>query len=127
MRVVAERLHQRLDIFVDEGVMRDVVGPRCHLFLVRQLAKKDQICDFQKVASLRELLDRVAAVFENSLVAVNKRDRAFGGRGVHQRRVVGHQPEIVRVRFDLAQVHRAHGPILDWQRVRFTGAIVRNR
>ena len=127
MRVVAKRLHQRLDIFVHEGVMRNVVGPRRQLFLVRQFAKKDQVRDFQKVASLRELFDRVAAVFENSLIAVNKRDRAFGGRGVHQRGVVSHQPEIVRVRFDLAQVHRAHGPILNWQRVRFAGAIVPNR
>src|SRR5258707_14076344 len=71
MRIVAEGLHQRLDILVDEGVMRDVVGPPRQLFLVRQLAKKNQVCDFQEVASLRELFDRVAAVFEDSLVAVN--------------------------------------------------------
>ena len=127
MRVVTKRLHQRLDVFMDEGVMRDVVGPGSRLFLVRQFAKKNQVRDFHKVASLRELFDRVAAIFENSLVAVNKRYRAFGGRGVHQRGVVSHQPEIVRVRFDLAQVHRAHGLILNWQRVRFAGAIVPNR
>ena len=70
--------------------MRDVVGPRSQLLVVRHLAKKNQVRDFQKVASLRKLFDRVAAVFENPLVAVNKRDRAFGGRGIHQRRVVGH-------------------------------------
>ncbi len=107
--------------------MRDVVSPPRQLFLVRQLAKKNQVCDFQEVASLRELFDRVAAVFEDSLVAVNERDRALGGRGVHQRRVVGHQPEIVRARFDLAQIHRAHRAALDWQLVRFARAIVRNR
>jgi hypothetical protein len=73
------------------------------------------------------LLDRVAAVFQDSLVAVNEGDRAFGGRGVHQRGIIGHQPKIVRFRFDLAQVHCSHRSILDWQRVRFAGAIVRNR
>ena len=127
MRVVAKSLHQRLDIFVNEGVMRDVVGPRRQLFLVRQLAKKNQVCNFQEVASLRELFDRVAAVFEDSLVAVNERDRALGGRGVHQCRVVGHQPEVVFPRFDLAQIHRAHSPILDRQLVRFARPIVGNR
>jgi hypothetical protein len=48
MRVVTKRLHQRLDIFMDEGVMRDVVGPRRQLLRVRQLAKKNQVGDFLK-------------------------------------------------------------------------------
>jgi hypothetical protein len=112
---------------VDEGVMRDVVSPGRQLFLVRQLAKENQVRDFQKVTSLRELFDRVAAVFQDPLVAVNEGDRAFSGRGVHQRGIVGHQPEIVRIRFDLAQIHRAHRSILNWQRVGSAGAIVRNR
>jgi hypothetical protein len=126
MCVVAERLHQRLDIFMDEGVMRNVVGPRRRLLLVRHLAKKDQVRHFQEVGSLGQLFDRIAAVFENSLVAVYERNCTFGGRGVHQRRVVGHQTEVVFVRFDLTQIHRTHSPFLDRQLVRFARAIVGN-
>ena len=107
--------------------MRNVVGPCCPLLFVRQVAKKNQVCDFQEVASLRELFDWIAAVFENSLVAVDESDRAFCGRGVHQRRVVSHQPKIVSVGLNLAQIHRAHGPILNWQRVGLLRPIVGNR
>ena len=127
MRVVAKRLHQRLDIFVDEGVVRDVASPGSQLLLVRRLAKKNQVRDFQKVASLRELFDRVATVFQDPLVAVNEGDRAFGGRGVHQRGIVRHQAEIIRIRFDLAQVHRADRPVINGERVRFGRAIVCDR
>ena len=127
MRVIPERLHQRLDIFVDESVMGNVVGPGCQLFLARQFAKKDQVRDLQKAACLGELFDGITAVFQNPFVTIDECDRAFGGRGIHQSRIVGHQPEIVRVSFDLPQVHGAHGPIFNRQRVRFAGAIVRNR
>jgi len=41
-----------------------------------------------------KLLDRVAAVLQDSLVAVDKRDRAAARRRVHEGGVVGHQPEI---------------------------------
>ena len=112
---------------MDERVMRNVVGPRCQLFLVRQIAKKYQVRDLQKVASLRELFHRVATVFQDPLIAVDEGDRAFGGRGVHQRRVVSHQPKIVSVGLNLAQIHRAHGPILNWQRVGLLRPIVGNR
>ncbi len=47
---------------------------------------------------LGELLDRVAAVAEDSLVAVDIGDGGAGRRGVEERRVVGHQAEIVRAR-----------------------------
>jgi len=77
MRVIAERLHQRLDILVDEGVMRDVVGPSRQLFLVRQLAKKNQVCDFQEVASLRGVVRRDSRGIRGFPVAVNERDRAL--------------------------------------------------
>ena len=87
MRVVAKRLHQRLYIFVDKGVMRNVVGPRRQLFLVRQLAEKDQVRDFQKIAVLSELFDGVAAVLQDALVAVNEGNRTFRGCCIHQRRV----------------------------------------
>ena len=59
------------------------------------------------VALLGELLDRVAAVAENALVAVDERDRALARRGVHEGGIVRHQPEFVGRRLDLAKVHRA--------------------
>ena len=42
---------------------------------------------------LAELLDRIPAVLEDPRLAVDVRDRAATRRGVHVRRVVGHQPE----------------------------------
>jgi hypothetical protein len=62
---------------------------------------------------LGELLDGVAAVLEDALVAVDERDAARGGRRVHERRVIGHEPEVGVLDLDLAQVHRADGVVRD--------------
>ena len=44
---------------------------------------------------LAQLLDRDAAVPQLALVAVDPGDRAAAGGRVEERRVVGHQPEVV--------------------------------
>ena len=73
---------------------------------------------------LAQLLDRVAAVLEDARVAVDVGDRAAAGGRVHVRRVVGHQPEVVGIDLDLAQVDRAHGAVRDRQLVGLPGAVV---
>ena len=102
--VVAEALHEVLDVLVHERVDRDLVDPLLELGLGRQLAVDQQVGDLEVGRVLAQLLDRVAAVLEDARVAVDVGDRAAARRRVHERRVVGHQPEFVVVDLDLAQV-----------------------
>ena len=70
--------------------------PLLKLRLGRQLAEQDQVRGLEKVAVLGQLLDRIAAVEQDALVAVDEGDPAPARGGVHERRVVGHHPELVR-------------------------------
>ena len=96
MRVVAEALQERLDVLVHVRVVRDVVHPLVVLGLRRQLAVAQQPRDLEEGRLLGELLDRVAAIAENALVAVDERDRALARRGVHERRIVASSARIRR-------------------------------
>ena len=69
--------------------------------LRRQLAVDEQVGDLEVGRLLGELLDRVAAVLEDALVAVDVGDRRAARRGVRERRVVGHEAEVVLVDLDL--------------------------
>ena len=124
MRVVAEALHELLDVLVHEGVDRDLVRPLVELRLRRQLAVEQQVGDLEVGRLLGELLDRIAAVLEDALVAVDEGDRAAARRRVHERRVVGHQPEVVVVDLDLAQVGGADRAVLDRDLVLLAGPVV---
>ena len=73
---------------------------------------------------LGQLLDGVAAVPQDALVAVEEGDGAAARGRVHECRVVGHQPEVVGVGLDLAQVHGADRAVGDRKFVRLTGPIV---
>ena len=107
--VVAEALEELLEVLVDEGVVGDVVDPAVELGPGRQLAEDQQVGDLEEGGALAELLDRVAAVFEDPGLAVDVGDRGAAGGRVGEGRVVGHHPEFVLVDLDLAQVHR-RGP-----------------
>src|SRR5204863_9275618 len=76
---------------------------------------------------LRELLDGVAAVAEDPLVAVDVGDGAATGRRIHERRVVGHQPEIVVRGFHLPKIGGTDGPVLNRELVALAGAVVDDR
>ena len=74
---------------------------RVHCVVLRgvgQLAEQDQVGGLEEVAVLGQLLDRVAAIEQDALVAVDVGDPALARRRVHERRVVGHHPEVVRPR-----------------------------
>ncbi len=73
MGVVAEALEELLEVLVNEGVMGDVVGPTVKLRPGRQLAEDEQVGDLEEGRALAELLDRVAAVFEDPRLAVDDR------------------------------------------------------
>ena len=120
--VVAEALHELPDVLVHERVDRDLVDPLRERVERRQLAVDQQVGDLQVAGVLAQLLDRVAAVLEDAGVAVDVGDRAAARGGVHERRVVGHQPEVLLVDLDLAQVQGAHGAVGDRQLVGAPGA-----
>ena len=85
--------------------------------LRRQLAVAQQPRDLEERRLLGELLDRIAAIAQDALVAVDERDRALARRRVHERGIVRHQPELFGRRLDLSKVHRAR------RRVAFDAAL----
>src|SRR6185503_181922 len=107
MRVIAEAAHEFLDVFVHVRVERDVVHPLVVVLLARQLAVTQQPRDLEESGLVRELLDGIAAIPQDALVAVDERDRALARRCVHEGGVVRHQAELVGLHLDLSQIHRA--------------------
>ena len=101
VRVVAEALHEAADVLVDERVHRDLVRPLVELLLVRQLAVHEQIRDLEVRRVLGELLDRIPAVLQDAGLAVQVGDRRPTRRGVHERGVIGHDPEVALVDLDV--------------------------
>ena len=124
--VVAEALHERLDVLVHERVDRDLVRPRVELGLRRQLAVDQEVGDLEVGRLLRQLLDRVAAVLQHAVVAVEVGDGRATRRRVHERRVVRHQAEVVVGDLDLAQRGGADRAVLDRDLVRLARPVVRD-
>jgi hypothetical protein len=93
VRVVAESLHELLDVLVQHRVVRDVTHPRLILRRGGKFAEENQVRGFEEVAVLCELFDRVAAIEQDALFAVDVGDGAPAVGGVHERRVVRHQPK----------------------------------
>ena len=125
--VVAEALDELLDVLVDVGVVGDLEDPLVQLILRGQLAVDEQVGHLEVGGALAQLLDRVAAVLEDAGFAVDVADRAAAGRGVRERRVVGHQAEVVLVDLHLAEVHRLDRAVGDLDVVGLAGAVVGDR
>src|SRR3972149_5112229 len=79
--IVLQALHELLDVLVDVGVVGDVVGPLVELVAGGQLTEENEIRRLQEVGVLGQLLDGVAAVFEDTAFAVDVGDGAAAGRG----------------------------------------------
>src|SRR5947208_3526962 len=124
MGVVMEPIDEFLDAFVDDRVVGDVVYPRIELRRGGQLAVEQHVRRFQERAPLGQLLDRIAAVAQDPLVAVDVADRAAAGGGVQEPRVVCREPGIVVGDLDLAQVDRSDRAVLDGELVRLAGSVV---
>ena len=111
--VVVEAVDELLDVLVHVGVVGDLVGPRRRLFLVRQLAAQQQPGHVQEGRAARQFLDRVTAVAQDALVAVDEGDGAAAARGVLEGGVVGKQSEVVIGGLDLPKVDRADSAVDD--------------
>src|ERR1035438_5467997 len=125
--VVPEALHELLDVLVEVRVHRDVLSEVLQLGCRRELALQKEPRDLEERRLLGQLLDRVTPVFEDPLVAVDERDRRLARRRIRERRVVGHEAEVVLIGLDPAQVEGANRPVLDGQLVRLPGAVVGDR
>ena len=116
VRVAAEARVEAGHLLVHHGVARDGVVEILELLLGRQLAVQQQVADLDEVGLLRQLFDRVAAIEQDALVAVDVGDagRAVGRRG--EARIVGEaagvavQPaDVDDVRTDGSRSHRHLG------------------
>jgi hypothetical protein len=124
VRVVAVTLHEALAVLMEHRVHLDVVRPCIEVLLVRKLALDDEVGRLEKAALLGELFDRVAAVAQDPLVAVDERDGAAAAGRIGEGGIVGHEPEVVGPGLDLAQIERADRTVLDRQIVALSGAVI---
>ena len=74
MRVAAEALEEAGHLLVHHGVVGHAMVEILLLRRGRQLPVQQEVAGLEEVAVLRELLDRVAAVFEDAGVAVDVGD-----------------------------------------------------
>ena len=84
MSRVAESLHEFLRGFVQHGVVCDVIHPLVQLLFRGEFTKHQQICDFQKCATLGEHFDGISAITQDALVAIDEGDGAFARRRVDE-------------------------------------------
>ena len=87
--VVVEAAEEVLLRLVHHRVMRDLVLEIRELRLVGQLAVDQQVGHLEEARLLGQLLDRVAAVEQDALVAVDEGDGAARARGRDEAGVVG--------------------------------------
>ena len=92
VRVAPETLVEARHLLVDHGVARDAVLEVLRLLRRRQLAVEKQVGGLQEVAVLGQLVDRIAAVEEHALVAVDEGDRRGAGGGGGEAGIVGEAP-----------------------------------
>src|SRR5262249_43437417 len=119
-----EAVEKLLDAFVNERVVGDVVLPILELRCGGQFTVQKQVSRLKVGRFLGEFLDRVTAVAQNTLVAVDESDAADAGSGVVVSGVVADHPEIVGVYLNLPQVHGLDGVVGDGKLVGLARAIV---
>ena len=89
MRVAAEAGEEARHLLVHHGVARDAIVEVVLLGLGRQFAVEQQVADFEEVAVLGQLVDRIAAMQQHALVAIDKGDLRLAARGRGEARIVG--------------------------------------
>ena len=89
MRVAAEALEEAAHLLVHHGVMHDAIDEIGLLRRGRQLAVEQEIAGLEEVAVLGEIGDRIAAIEQHALVAVDIGDLGFAAPGRGETRVVG--------------------------------------
>src|SRR5260221_5649718 len=104
--------------------MPDVPSPAFQLGFGGQFAVKQQIGGFEVGAFFGELFDGVAAITQDSFVAVDVSDAADAGSSVVVGGVVAHHAEIGGVGFNLAEIHGPDRAMGNGEVVALAGAIV---
>jgi hypothetical protein len=92
VRVLRQRPEEALEVLVQHRVPRDLAGEGRQLGARRQLPVHEQPGDLEEGAALGQLLDRVPAVAQDALLAVDVRDRAAARPGVRVARVERDHP-----------------------------------
>ena len=115
---------KRLDVLVHERVVGDLVHPGVVLVLGRQGAVDQQVGDLEEVGLLGQLLDRVAPVLQDALLAVDVGHGAAARGGVDEAGVVDGQAGLVVGGLDLPDVGGLDGAVEDRDVVLLSGAVV---
>ncbi len=127
MGVAAETLEEPRHLLVNHGVMDHAIVEVLLLLRGRKLSVKQEIAGLQEVAMFGELLDRIAAVFQDAGIAVDIGDFRLAGAGRGEARIVGEHAglgvelaDIDDVRPDgAAQYREIVGLVADGQRCDF--------
>ena len=89
MRAVRERVEESAEVFVQEGVPADALVECGELVDARQITVDEEIGHLEIGRAFGNILDRVSAVPQDALVAIDVGDRTLGRRGVHEPLVEG--------------------------------------
>ena len=89
--VATEAAEEVVHLLVHHGVARHTVLEQIEFLGRRQLAVQQQIADFEVMALVRQLFDRIAAIEQLTLVAVDIGDGAVAGCGRGEAGIVGEQ------------------------------------
>ena len=89
MGIAAEPAIEHRQLLVNHRVTADGIGEFVEFFRLGQVAVEQEIGDLHEIGLFGQLVDRVAAVQQDALIAVDIGDRALarGGRG--EARIVG--------------------------------------
>ena len=118
MGAMGECLEQVLRVLPEQGVDRDRLRICLQLGLGRQLSILEEPDDFEKGRVLGQLLDQVAAVVEDTLVATDVGDRRLALGGVCESPVdrgepeIGPEPADVRCELTLDALHHIEASLL---------------
>jgi len=89
---------------VHHRVLHDAVVERAILLTAGKFAVKQQVAGLDEVAVLGKLVDRVSAIEQDALVAVDKRDLRLAARGRGEARVVGKAAGVLIERVDVDEI-----------------------
>jgi len=92
VRVVRQRIEEAAQVLVQQGVTTDAGVELVEFTRAGQLAVNEQPGRLEEARVLGDLLDRVAAIAEDALLAVDEGDRRAGGRRVDEPRVERGEP-----------------------------------
>ncbi len=121
--VIVEALEEALaHVLVDEGVLGDLAFPDIVLFGGGELAVEQQVGDLEVGRALGQLLDGVAPVAQDALVAVEVGDRALAGGRRNESGVV--EPD---ARKELRPLRCRDPPVLERDLEGLAGAVVDDR